>query len=922
MPMVLALIGLALACADAATSQIYTVTTVAGGALPDNVPAATASAGKVARIALGPDGSLYFSVPDRNVVFRRDGAGLLTRVAGSGAYGFGGDGGPAVDAQLAYPFGVALDSAGNLYIADRDNHRIRRVSGGVITTVAGVGTPGFGGDGGPAAAAQLNRPLGVAVDAAGDLYVADSVNGRVRRISGGVITTAAGNGTAGDSGDNGPAADARFRNLVDVAVDSAGAFYVADSLAGRVRKVAGGVITTVAGTGVRGYGGDGGPAAAALLYSPYGVAVDSLGNLYIADAGDNRIRKVSGATITTLAGNGTSGYGGDGGPAGGAILNAPYGVAADGSGVYVADSGNNRLRKISDGTIATIAGDGTAGFAGDGRPARDAQFNRPSAITGDPDGSLYISDSGNHRVRKLANGIVSTAAGNGAAGFGGDGGPGAGAGLQNPQQLAAGPAGDLYIADADNHRIRKIAGGVITTVAGSGTAGYAGDGGPATGAKLNQPMGIAIDSAGDLYIADFSNNRIRKVSNGVITTVAGTGQSGFSGDGGPATSAQLNSPLGLAVDRAGDLYIADYGNHRIRKVSSGVITTVAGNGTQGGSGDGGPATGAALNSPWAVAVDPAGDLYVADYGNHRVRKISGGVITTIAGTGARGYTGDGGPALAARLDGPAGLYLAPDGTLYVADSLNHRVRAVTKTGGVFSAVSAASFTAAGPLAPGVIAAGYGTDLAPGVVIAPAAGPLPTTLAQTSVVIRDSTGTERPAPLWFVSPSQINFFVPEETALGLATAMVVRDAQIVAGGAIQIDPVAPGLFTMNANGRGVAAAIAVVARANGSQDWQYVFNSGCAPGACQPVPLNFGGEGDQLYLQLYGTGIRGRASLDAVTAAIGDMAAPVEYAGPVAGMAGLDQINLRVPRALAGRGEVDVAVTVEGKAANTVRVNIR
>ena len=350
----------------------------------------------------------------------------------------------------------------------------------------------------------------------------------------------------------------------------------------------------------------------------------------------------------------------------------------------------------------------------------------------------------------------------------------------------------------------------------------------------------------------------------MITTVAGNGIRGYSGDNGPATNAQLNDPQGVAIDAAGNLYIVDGGNYRIRKVSNGVITTVAGNGTAGYGGDGGPATSAQL-SPSDVAVDSAGNLFMADYLNNRIRKVSSEGTTPLA------------------------------------------------------TVSAASLTPSAPLAPGAIAAGYGTNLVSTIEVAPATGPLPTVLAQTSVTVKDSTGVESLAPLWFVSPSQINYYISEETALGLATITVVRNSQTIASGTLQIERVAPGLFTMNANGQGVPAALAIF---SSGEPWQYVFNAACLVGSCQPVPLDLGAATEQVFLQLYGTGIRGRSSLAAATAKIGGVDASVEYAGPVSGMVGLDQVNLRVPRSLIGRGEVEVVLTVDGKTANTVRVNIK
>jgi uncharacterized protein (TIGR03437 family) len=237
-------------------------------------------------------------------------------------------------------------------------------------------------------------------------------------------------------------------------------------------------------------------------------------------------------------------------------------------------------------------------------------------------------------------------------------------------------------------------------------------------------------------------------------------------------------------------------------------------------------------------------------------------------------------------------------------------------------VSAASFTPAGLLAGATIAAGYGDDLVAAVEVAPSVGPLPTSLAETSVDVTDARGVRLAAPLWFVSPTQVNFLIPEGTALGQATLAVVRQSQTVASGTLQIEAVAPGLFTMNANGQGVPVGLALFVKGDGTQTWQYVFNAGCLVGSCQPIPIDLGLSTDQVYLQLYGTGIRGRTSLGAVTAKIGGVDGPVEYAGPVAGMSGLDQVNVHVPRTLIGRGDVDLVLTVDGKTANTVRVSIK
>ncbi len=330
-------------------------------------------------------------------------------------------------------------------------------------------------------------------------------------------------------------------------------------------------------------------------------------------------------TATTIAGTfGSPGYSGDNGFANAAQLNFPWAVTVDASGnVYIADSYNNVIREVtvSNGAIITLVGDGTAGYSGDGGAAVLATLNDPAGVAIDSAGNLYISDCFNERIRVYFFGGVSTLAGNGTGAYSGDGGPAANAQLFSPEGLAVDSAGNLYIADSQNFRVRKISTkGVITTVAGNGTPGYSGDNGPATSAQLRAVYSVAVDSAGNLYIADTDNNVIRKVSNGVITTVVGTGTRGYSGDNGPAVSARMYGPTSVAVDSAGNLYIADLFNNAVRKVSNGVISTIAGSG--GGLTGGGPVNGILLNSAQGVAVDAYGNVYIADTDNQRVLELT------------------------------------------------------------------------------------------------------------------------------------------------------------------------------------------------------------------------------------------------------------------------------------------------------------
>jgi len=333
------------------------------------------------------------------------------------------------------------------------------------------------------------------------------------------------------------------------------------------------------------------------------------------------------------------------------------------------------------GTITTAVGTGTAGYSGDGGPATAARINSPRDVFMDGAGNLYIADYFNHRVRKVdASGIITTVAGTGVAGFSGNGGPATAARLNSPATMAVDAAGNLYIADQFNHRIRKVdAGGIITTFAGTGVAGFLGDGGPATSARLNFPNQIEFDGAGNVYISDQVNDRIRKVdAGGIITTFAGTGVAGFSGDGGPATSARLNEPSDVLRDGAGNFYINDRLNRRIRKIDTGgIITTIAGTGVAGSAGDGGPATLAQLNEPVRVALDGVGNLYIGDRAANRIRMInSSGIITTVAGTGVAGYSGDGGPATLAQFNGSGGVAFDGSNNYYIVDQNNDCIRKV------------------------------------------------------------------------------------------------------------------------------------------------------------------------------------------------------------------------------------------------------
>lgn len=615
-------------------------------------------------------------------------AAVLSTLAGGNI----GDGLVATMAFVPSPMGVAVDANGNAYIADTYSQRIRKVAAdGTIGTVAGGGTGALG-DGGLAVAASLSGPVAVAVDGSGKLYISDSGNQRIRTVTtDGIITTLAGDGTQGYGGDGGAAAYAHLANPQGLAVDGSGNVYIADRDNHCIRKVdAGGIITAFAGTcGSPGSDGDGGAATKALLQSPAGVAVDAAGSVYIADTGNHRIRVVgSNGVIHAFAGTGSAGYGGDAGAAAAAMLDLPQGVFLDGTGVvYIADTGNQVVRSVAlDGTISTVVGTqaSVGGFGGDGGNAVGSLLNAPVGGAVDAAGNLYIADRDNGRIRKVSGGSIATFAGGGSLG---DGGVATDASLFFPAGVAVAAQGNVYIAERWGHRLRRVApDGTLTTIAGDGQAGYTGDGAAAASARLNAPSGVMIDSNGVIYIADTGNNVVRKIgTDGNISTFAGMGPAGWANDGGLATKALLHGPTGLAIDTAGNVYIADSGNHLIRKVSAGkgIITTAAGRSLPGYTGDGGQATVARLTSPSAVAVGAGGVFYIADSGNHAIRKVAAnGIISTVAGNGTPGFGGDGGPATAALLDMPMGVMLDAGGNLYVADSFNSRLRRIDTKGNI------------------------------------------------------------------------------------------------------------------------------------------------------------------------------------------------------------------------------------------------
>ncbi len=624
-------------------------------------------------IAMDASTNLYIADTLNNLVHKVDVNGVITTVAGVGngapngaIPAFSGDGGPATNASLARPYGVAVDASGNVFIADTFNNRIRKVdTNGVITTVAGTGADTHLGDGGAATNAGVYEPHSVAVDGSGQLFITDFEYGLVRKVdTRGVITTVAGGGSTS------PAVGLMATNCLleacsSVAVDAAGYFYAADWYYGTVWQVApNGAISNV----LHGFS------------APSGLALGPSGLIYVANASIGNSTVVaadSSGTRTLVAGKGPAAFGGDGAQATHAYLNYPSGVVLDAAGnVYIADTDNNRIRKVgANGIIQTVAGNGFGFYSGDGGPAAAGFLGAPKCLAADALGNLFIADYNDHCVRKVdTNGIITTVVGNGIAGetLATFAGQATNTEIDGPYALAIDANGNLFLSDWDYNQVLKVnANGLVNTLAGPGT----------TLNLLSAPDGLACDGANNLYIADRGNNCIRKIDvNGNITTVAGGGSS--LANGVLATSARVFAPEAVAVDANGNLYISIDGQSVVRKVdTSGIITTVAGNGSFGFSGDGRAATSAALNYPAGLVVDAAGNLFIADTANNRVRCVNtNGIIATVAGTGVAGYFGDGGQAVDAWLNNPDGLALDPAGSLYVADTANNRVRKLLLTG--------------------------------------------------------------------------------------------------------------------------------------------------------------------------------------------------------------------------------------------------
>jgi len=655
-----------------AGDQPYTFTTLAG-APPSLTPIAPLS--HPYDVAVDASGNLYISDAFNYVIRKLTPAGEMTVLAGTiGSHGSADGSGAA--ARFDYPEGIAVDRSGNVYVADWGIHAIRKITpSGDVTTFAGsAGNPGTAD--GPGNVARFTFPSGVATDVAGSVYVADSGNQTIRKITPqGVVTTIAGSpGIEGTADGIGSAAHFDFPD--GLALDSAGNIYVADAINNAIRKITpSGQVTTLAGS-KGSQGSADGRGSAAMFNAPRDIAIDASGVIYVADEFNNTIRRVTAAgDVTTFAGQ-SGAEGALDGVGTSARFNDPWGLGIDLLGnLYVADRGNNAIREISpQGLVTTLGSLAVREGSADGF-GTNARFHSPHGIAVDRLGNVFVADLLNHTIRKIAStGEVTTFAGT--AGVSGDAdGVGAAARFDGPTAIAIDASGNLFVVDEFNYTIRKITPSAeVTTYAGFPGARGSADG-PRASARFNFPEGIAVDTLGNIYVADTDNETIRMISasGNVITLAGSTGLRGTAD--GFRSAARFDNPEGLAVDSAGNVYVADELNGSIRKIAvSGDVTTFAGLTGQQGAADGNGAN-ARFQAPIGIAFDSSGTMFVSDAGNDIIRKVTPSRdVVTIGGVARSSGDVDGaGPN--ARFKSVSGIAVDANGTIYVADSGNDAIRA-------------------------------------------------------------------------------------------------------------------------------------------------------------------------------------------------------------------------------------------------------
>jgi uncharacterized protein (TIGR03437 family) len=565
-------------------------------------------------------------------------------------------------------------------------------------------------------------------------------------------------------------------------------------------------------------------------------------------------------------------------------------------------------------TISTLAGNGLAGFSGDGGAAISAELDTPRGIVSDPAGNVYFCDFSNNRVRKISTtGAITTVAGTGVAGYNGDSIQGTSARLSSPYRVAMDTAGNLYIADPGNNRIRKLApNGIITTVAGNGNSNFTGDGGPAISASLSYAEDAVIDVYGNMFIADSGNNIIRKVDlNGVITTVAGTGRAAYSGDGGPATQATLNLPVSIAVDPAGDIYISDQGNNVVRKVdTNGMMSTVAGNGNVGFAGDGGSAKNAEFYNPAGLALDAADNLYITDVGNNRIRlMLTSGNITTIAGDGAAGSAGDGGPALSAQLNAPRSVGVGTFGSVYIADFSNNKLRLLTPTGTTVGLTTNA-FGNVRVLAANSWVALRGTNLSPtGDSRTWQTSDFVNNLMPTSLDGVSVTMNGVKAYIYYISPTQLNILTPPNLTAGTVQIQVTNGSSTSAPAVVEVQQYSPSFFVFN------GGPYAIAEHLNGGLAGPATLFPGLSTPAAPGEEIVFyaNGFGPTSTPVTAGASVQSGTLPASLAVTIGGFEATVKFAGLIS--PGLYQFNVVVPLTVPN-GDAAVIATYNGATTQT------
>ena len=676
-----------------------TITTIAGVGYRADIPAKEADAGWPHGVVRLPNGDVVVADSIAHRLWLIDAEGNLHIFAGDGVPGNSGDGGPATQARVFMPHDLFVDRDGNVYVAQTGDYgqtyrhnTIRRIDHetGVITRVAGSGEAGRGGDGGPALEAEFDITCGVAVDADGNLYACGKSHNNVRRVDvrTGTIEPFAGDpdNKQGFKGDGGPALEAALNGPEHLAFDSEGSLYICDNDNNRVRKVdkKTGAISTVFGTGEASSNGDGGPAIEAGTNQPDAMCIDAHDNLYVGEVRGFRVRKVDARTgiVQTLVGTGVPGWGEEGLPGLQTRCNAiEAGIWADPDGTVLWGDSSGRLRRYDGGTgvVTTVFG-GTS--IHDGGPATAAFLTLPGGISLDPGGSIFIADTKGQRIRAIEadSGIIRTVAGNGARCYGGDGGPAAEAYLGNPSDVSVDRRGRVAFVDGLSGRVRRVDEyGIVDTVAGTGELTDRGIGGPARSVCFLSLRSLEHAPNGDIYVGD-GVGRISLIdeTTGTVNAIAGDGVRAYTGDGGPAAHARIGIPSAIAVDEDGNLYFTDGQYHVVRRIdTSGVITTLAGTGERGCSPNGTPAIASRLDRPQGIAVCSDGTLAFSDTNNNRVCRVSAaGKLETIAGSSVPGDTGDGGPATRAGLNRPTALRFYGPNVLLISDSLNNRIKAV------------------------------------------------------------------------------------------------------------------------------------------------------------------------------------------------------------------------------------------------------